>query len=38
MPIDLVWFGSVLVAGAGVLVFLFIRHHKPAEPQHFGKS
>ena len=34
MPTELVWIGGILVVVAGSLVFLFLRHLKPAEPLH----
>lgn len=35
MPTGLVWIGGILVVVAGVLVGLFLRRLKAAEPPHF---
>jgi hypothetical protein len=35
MPTELVWFGGVLVAIAGLVVFAAIHRHTPARPPHF---
>jgi len=34
MPIELVWFGGILVIAAGVLMFVLIRRRKPTELPH----
>jgi hypothetical protein len=34
MPIELVWFGGVMVVLVGFLTFFLIRRQKPAEPPH----
>jgi hypothetical protein len=34
MPIELVWFGGVMVVLVGFLAFFLIRRQKPAEPPH----
>jgi hypothetical protein len=35
MPTELVWVGGILVVAAGVLIFVVLQRHKPAEPPHF---
>jgi hypothetical protein len=35
MPTGLVLIGGILVVVAGVLVFMFLRRQKAAEPPHF---
>jgi preprotein translocase subunit SecG len=34
MPTELVFVGAILVAAAGVLIFVLIQRQQPAEPPH----
>ena len=35
MPTELVFIGGILTVAVGGLIFVLIRHHKPAETLHF---